>query len=254
VEIKDCDLVIEGGGVKGIALAGAICELERNGYRPKNVAGTSAGAIIAALLSSGYTGNEIETELNKIDYKKFLGENMIDKFGIAGKGVSLLQSFGIYNCDYIEDFIGELLERKGKRVFGDLPEWTPNGQGNNRCKRLYNLCVTATDLTTGRLLVLPDDLVQLGINPATFSIAQAVKMSISFPLFFEPIRLKDADGKLHFFVDGGMLSNYPAFILDNGRTAVERPVLGIRLRDGQSGHNHTAEKKNFIEYLFDYDF
>ncbi|MDR1917375.1 MAG: patatin-like phospholipase family protein [Christensenellaceae bacterium] len=245
----DADLIIEGGGVKGIALAGAICELEKNGYRPKNVAGTSAGAIIASLLSAGYTAAEIEKELKKLDYKKILGEDLIDKFGMLGKGASLFRSFGIYNCDYLENFIGALLARKGKMVFGDLPKWMPNGQDCERCKRLYNLCVTATDLTTGRLLVLPDDLTQFGIDPAKFSIARAVRISMSFPLFFEPVRLKDMNGKTHYLVDGGMLSNYPAFILDNGRGTVDRATIGVRLLDSTNEHNHSADKENFIEYL-----
>jgi len=42
------DLVCEGGGVKGIGLAGAYSVLEEHGYQPNNVAGTSAGAITAA--------------------------------------------------------------------------------------------------------------------------------------------------------------------------------------------------------------
>jgi hypothetical protein len=44
------DLVFEGGGVKGIALVGAFSILEVRGYEPQNMAGTSAGAIVAALL------------------------------------------------------------------------------------------------------------------------------------------------------------------------------------------------------------
>src|SRR5699024_5930985 len=51
------DLVLEGGGVKGVALVGAVEELVASGYRFERVAGTSAGAItgavIAALTSAG---------------------------------------------------------------------------------------------------------------------------------------------------------------------------------------------------------
>ncbi|HEU4347709.1 MAG TPA: patatin-like phospholipase family protein, partial [Actinoplanes sp.] len=44
--VLDADLVLEGGGVKGIALAGAISTLEERGYRFHKVAGTSAGSIV----------------------------------------------------------------------------------------------------------------------------------------------------------------------------------------------------------------
>ena len=50
------DLVMEGGGVKGIALAGAIEVLEERGYRVHRVGGSSAGAIAGALAASGIDG------------------------------------------------------------------------------------------------------------------------------------------------------------------------------------------------------
>ena len=46
------DLVLEGGGVKGIALVGAISVLEERGYQFRRVAGTSAGAIVGALVAA----------------------------------------------------------------------------------------------------------------------------------------------------------------------------------------------------------
>lgn len=54
------DAVFEGGGVKGIGLVGAVAAAEEKGYRWMNVAGTSAGAIVASLLAAGYTGIELE--------------------------------------------------------------------------------------------------------------------------------------------------------------------------------------------------
>ena len=53
------DAVFEGGGVKGIGLVGAVAVAEERGYQWVNVAGTSAGAIVAALLAAGYSAAEI---------------------------------------------------------------------------------------------------------------------------------------------------------------------------------------------------
>lgn len=53
------DLVFEGGGVKGIALVGAFSVLEERGYEPQNMAGASAGAIVAALIAAGYSSVEL---------------------------------------------------------------------------------------------------------------------------------------------------------------------------------------------------
>lgn len=239
----DCDIVIEGGGVKGVAFAGALTALESAGYQGLNFAGTSAGSMVAALLAAGYNAAEIKTAMEEIDYKKSMGETFIDKFGIGGKGISLFDTYGIYNNNYIETLMAELLARKGKVVFGDLPSFSSNG---NLPKRFCNLCVTTTDLTTGKLLVLPDDLVQFGIDPATFPIAKAVKASISFPLFYEPVKLKDKDGVVHYLVDGGLISAFPMFILDDGRSKLERAVIGLRLQGSVTQLNKI---ENFIDYV-----
>lgn len=47
------DAVFEGGGVKGIGLVGAAYEIEKAEYEFENLAGTSAGAIVASLLAAG---------------------------------------------------------------------------------------------------------------------------------------------------------------------------------------------------------
>lgn len=239
----DCDIVIQGGGVKGVAFAGALTALASVGYRGLNFAGTSAGSMVAALLAAGYTAEEIKTEMQNIDYKKSLGETLIDKFGIGGKSISLFDTYGIYNNNYIENLIAKLLARKGITVFGDLPAFTANG---NLPKHFCNLCVTTTDLTTGKLLVLPDDLVEFGIDPATFPVAKAVKASISFPLFYEPVMLKDQNGVVHYLVDGGLISAYPMFILDDGQSSLERAVIGLRLQESLPQLN---DIKNFVDYV-----
>ncbi|MDI6586919.1 patatin-like phospholipase family protein, partial [Bacillus subtilis] len=64
--------VFSGGGVKGIALAGAYVVLEVKGFRFKRVAGTSAGAIIAALIASGYTSKEIHALIEEVNGEKLL--------------------------------------------------------------------------------------------------------------------------------------------------------------------------------------
>ena len=66
---KFCDLVCEGGGIKGIALLGAIYYLNEQGYEFKKIAGTSAGAIVASLLAVGYKGNELKDILNNYNPK-----------------------------------------------------------------------------------------------------------------------------------------------------------------------------------------
>src|SRR5688500_3197283 len=73
------DLIIEGGGVTGIGLAGALATLEEREYRPQNIAGTSAGAITAALLSAGYSAAELREIIITLDYRQFQDRAWEDK-------------------------------------------------------------------------------------------------------------------------------------------------------------------------------
>ena len=61
------DLVLEGGGVKGIALVGAISVLEERGYQFRRVAGTSAGAIVGSLVAANAGAAELEEIMRGVE-------------------------------------------------------------------------------------------------------------------------------------------------------------------------------------------
>ena len=75
------NLVMEGGGIKGIAYGGALLELERKGILQNitRVAGTSAGAIQACLLSMGYTPKEIIEIVNQTPIETFNDDGFVAK-------------------------------------------------------------------------------------------------------------------------------------------------------------------------------
>src|SRR4051812_18106702 len=90
-EPRIADLVLEGGGVKGIGLVGAISVLEDRGWTFNRVAGTSAGAIVGALVAAGFTGGELTSIMSEVDYLKFRdGGGITDHLGVFGHAVSLL--------------------------------------------------------------------------------------------------------------------------------------------------------------------
>ncbi len=76
------DAVFEGGGVKGIGLVGTVYEIKNTGYEFENLAGTSAGAIVASLLAVGYKAEEIKKEMERLNYNDFKDEGLLDKLGI----------------------------------------------------------------------------------------------------------------------------------------------------------------------------
>src|SRR6478672_6766746 len=93
---KDCDLVCEGGGVKGIGLAGAWEALEAANYRPRRVAGTSAGAITAALIAAGYTAAELKEVVLSLDFRQFEDKGWEDRIPGLGSPLSVLLDAGVY--------------------------------------------------------------------------------------------------------------------------------------------------------------
>ena len=221
--MKLCNGVFEGGGVRGIGHVGAACRLEQQGYRFVDLAGSSAGALVAALLAAGYHCGELRREMETLDYLRFKGKGLADHFGTAGKVLTLLWTLGIYNTDYLEQWMGQMLEEKGITTFYDL---------ESSGRRLF---VIVSDLTEKRLLVFPRDAELFGLEPGTFPVVLAVRMSVSIPVFFKPVRLRDKWGREHLLVDGGLLSNHPVWALDNGVSAPVRPTFGFRFRDESDG-------------------
>jgi NTE family protein len=242
---KKADAVFEGGGVKGIGLVGAYSVFEGREYEFVNLAGTSAGAIVAGLLAVGYSAEELKRVMQALDYRKFKDEGFLDRLGVLGKGLSIGFEYGIYEGKYFETWFEGLLQAKGITTFGPL-----RNAGAERCP--YRLQVVASDVSAQRLLVLPQDLKSFGYDPNSFSIARAVRMSMSIPVFFEPAKLQDSSGGTHYVVDGGVLSNYPIWLLDDGTKPLARPVFGFKLvepGEREASRGEPAAIRSVKDYL-----
>jgi NTE family protein len=235
--IDEADAVFRGGGVKGLALAGALAGCYDHPTKPikrwKNVAGASAGAIIASYLAIGKSAQDMLQVIGDIPYATL--QDFPDGHEWLGIAKLVAGGHGLAKGDaFLEWFDGEL----GGATFEKLGD----GQGD------FTLRMIAVDVTTHRLLVLPKDLADYrgpgastNIDPAKFSIAQAARMSMSIPYFFEPVKLVhvDSDTKATTdceIVDGGTLSNFPVWLFDvDPRTAGRppaRPTIGFNLTGG----------------------
>src|SRR3712207_4906084 len=125
---KNVDLVFEGGGLKGIGLVGAYSVLEEQGYTPQNMAGASAGAIVAALVAAGYTAAELRQIIMEFDFSDLKDRAWEDWLPLFPRTVSILKDRGIYEGEAFLKWMSGLLEAKGVRTFGDLvrrPEAEP---------------------------------------------------------------------------------------------------------------------------------
>ena len=206
------DGVFSGGGIKGFAYVGAIQALEERGIQFKRVAGTSAGAILATFLAAGFNAQELEEIFDELNLKVLLDPPKLFINMPILKWINLYMRFGMYRGKALEKWFHQKLATKGIYSFGDLPK--------------DSLKLVASDITNGKIVVLPDDLKHYGIDSSTFPISRALRMSCGLPFFFEPVYLKNGKREC-VIVDGGVLSNFPLWIYDNGHKV--RPVLGMKL-------------------------
>ena len=228
------DGVFEGGGVKGIALVGAASEIEAAGYEFVNLAGTSAGAIVATLLAAGYSAAEVKQTINGINFSTFEDPNLIGRIPYVGALVDEIFNKGLYKGDVFLNLMRDLLAKKGIHTFRDLIQ--PEFAGDDRYR--FKVRVVASDISRGRMLVLPQDITinDYGIAPEDLEVALAVRMSMSIPFFFEPVKLKNS-----YIVDGGLLSNFPVELFDSAGVP-EWPTFGYKLVvSGQADPTHLVQ-------------
>lgn len=189
------DLALEGGGIRGIAYAGALAVFEREGWECQRAAGTSAGAIAAALVACGYSAADILRVMSKTDFSKFrdFSWNPLARWRYAG----------FCRGDAFEKWLRELV---GDRTMSQTRK---------------PLSVVAVDLRNRQVLKLTS------ASHPTLQVAKAVRMSMSIPHFF--FRVDWQDGQLQRqCVDGGVCLNYPIEVFDVA--GVPRwPTIGFAL-------------------------
>ncbi len=226
--IKPYDLVLQGGGVRAIALVGAIAELEKQGYSMQRAVGTSAGAIVGALYAAGYTGNELYDVVKDFNFSKLRDKDWVDRLPYVGRALSILWTKGIYEGDELFNWLKSLFDAKGISTFGDLRNH--NFTDKDGVVSRYKMQVIVSDITERQLLVLPRDAKKIGMEPDQLSVALAIRMSSSIPIFFEPVHFKNpVTNKVHVLVDGAILSNFPIWFFDTKRP--RWPTFGLTLID-----------------------
>ena len=207
------NLVLEGGGVRGLAYAGAFNELEKEGIlvNIERVAGSSAGAIAGLMLSIGYNSKEIDSIMRFLPVEEFND----GRGGIVGKYQRVRKKYGLYEGKKFERWLNRLIKSKTgleDLSFANLHELRLQ---NKIYKDFY---CTGTNLTKQHL-----DIFSHEYTPDML-VAVAVRISASVPLYFEPVVLDNRYQKIisgdtvsfkNFFIDGGMLANYPIGIFDS---------------------------------------
>ncbi len=213
------NLVFEGGGVWGIAYQGVLSELEAQGVVDLNklerVGGASAGAISACLLAVGYKPDELGDILAKTDFREFQD----DSTGLVRDVSRLLNEYGWYKGDVFSKWLQKHIRTKIRALstqagirkpvlspnFGELKAW--HRKLARKGINLPALYVVGSNLSKQRHEVYSAE----RKHTPELKIDEAVRRSMSIPLFFACSRNKEKD----VLVDGGLTWNYPVSLFDH---------------------------------------
>lgn len=195
-------LILSGGGVKGIALVGALHGL--NEYKCLDsidtIAGTSVGALIGILMIIGYTPIDIYDFIMMFDISKmseYKFDNIFNKFGLDdGHNIMIVIKNMFHNKNIPFDItFKQLYEMINKKII-----------------------ITITCINDKKAIYCSVD------NTPNLSVLLALRMSISVPLYFTPICHEN-----RYYVDGGCIDNYPIQLFQDNLDQ----VIGIYLSDIQ---------------------
>jgi NTE family protein len=241
------NLVFEGAGLRGLAYVGAykkLMELEKLNDLEK-VGGTSAGAIMALCISLGCSPTEVEEIIQGLKIQKFND----GKFFVVGGLCRLKKKFGYYKGNTFLQWVSGLIESK-------------TGNGNITFRELYesgfkDLYVVGTSLNNQKSVVFSKE------TYPNMRVCDAVRISMSVPLYFEPIVIDSIGNKFKslteckscdLMVDGGLMQNFPIHIFDsviitNGLPAyvANENTLGLRI-DANEQVQEDKSNKRLVPY------
>jgi len=189
-------LALSGGGAKSMAQLGALRVIEQSGIKIDYISGTSMGAVIGAMYAMGYTVDEIEFYLKKVNWDELMSndiprnrlpylnkddEKYLLNIGIKDGKFMLPKAFNYGH--YMLKVLSYLTMRSH-----DVKDFSTLS--------IPFLCMT-TDLETGQSIALESG-----------NLTDALRASVAFPSIFAP---GEIDGRL--YVDGGVRNNLPIAIL-----------------------------------------
>jgi predicted acylesterase/phospholipase RssA len=182
-------IYLSGGGMCAMAHVGALLELSNHIHLKyvKEWMGVSAGSLVAMCICIGFTLKELEELCVKFDFTNIKEYDSVPgwifHFGIdTGERLQKL----IEACLHVKDLSSELTFKECQEKFGK------------------SLRVVATDLNEAASKTFCPKLTP------NYRIADAVRASMSYPYYFQPFICPESG---HYLSDGGVISNYPLFVL-----------------------------------------
>ena len=186
---KKVALVLSGGGAKGAAHVGALKVIENMGVPIDYIVGTSIGAIIGGLYSTGYSPEQLETLIKNSNWMDLLSDKISRNqipFPYKSEADKYLFSLilGQRNCGIL----------KGHNISHLLEELTTDFEQVTDFNKLpIPFACIATDIVTNKI-----EIIRSG------NLVTAMRASMAIPIAFEPIFVQDK-----VLIDGGFKDNLP---------------------------------------------
>jgi NTE family protein len=206
-------LVLSGGGAKGLAHIGVLKVIDSLGIKIDYVAGTSMGAIIGGLYASGYSGNQLDSIFQGIDFDKIINDDLPR----ASKAFYERDNSEKYALtlpfDHFKIKLPSALSR-GQNTYGLLSRLTLHVSDINSFEKLPIpfFCV-ATNIETGQQVLLEKG-----------SLTQSMMASGALPSLFQPVVINN-----EVLIDGGVVNNYP---IDELLAKGVNVIIGVDVQDG----------------------
>ena len=205
----------------------------------RRIAGTSAGAITAALLAAGGRVDGLKHAVLDTDFADFLD----GRWGILGEARRLFSQFGLHQGNRFEEILARYLKEfcgHSNLTFGELRDLALKEPARYR-----QLFVVASNITYDRAEVLCAE------NHPDMPVATAIRTSMSIPIIFKPVKFAGS-----VYVDGGLSWNYPIDVFDHlnphdaqprGLNARVEDTLGFVLTDTQNEIIENGEWKTVAQ-------
>ncbi len=205
-------MVLSGGGAKGFAHIGVLKTIDSLGIRIDHVAGTSMGAIIGSMYASGYSGKQLDSIFNNLNFDDVINDN-IPRAARTFYEKEQSEKYAItLPFDKFKVSLPSAIS-KGQNVFNLLSKLSLHLNDIEDFNQLPIpfFCI-ATDAETGESVLLDKG-----------NLAQCVRASGALPSLFQPVYIND-----RMLIDGGVTNNYPIEELKAKGVDV---IIGVDVQD-----------------------
>jgi NTE family protein len=194
-------LALSGGGARGLTQIGILKVFERENIPIDYIAGTSMGGIIGGLYAAGYSAQELERIVLRVDWDDLLSDTPPRLSLLLSQREESEGSLFQFRLDGFKPYVPTALTsgQKLSNLFTNLTmrasfssQWFAQSQSNFDCLKIPFRAVT-TDLVTGERVILDSG-----------DLAQALRATMAVPLVFAPVEMGE-----RLLVDGGLVDPVP---------------------------------------------